>query len=52
MARLLIFGAGVYIGIYCAQNYQIDKVPGPNELMEKMEQFAKDYGFYVKPKDK
>lgn len=38
---LLIFGTGVYTGVYIAQNYQIDKVEDPKVLLEKAQAFIK-----------
>ncbi|XP_028037367.1 uncharacterized protein LOC114248354 [Bombyx mandarina] len=38
---LIIFGAGVYTGVYVAQNYQIEKVEDPKALFEKAQAFVK-----------
>lgn len=38
---IVIFGAGVYTGVYIAQNYQIDKVEDPKVLFEKAQAFVK-----------
>nr|XP_012550052.1 uncharacterized protein LOC105842318 isoform X1 [Bombyx mori] len=37
----IIFGAGVYTGVYVAQNYQIEKVEDPKALFEKAQAFVK-----------
>ncbi|KAG6462816.1 hypothetical protein O3G_MSEX013485 [Manduca sexta] len=38
---LIIFGAGVYTGVYFAQNYEIEKVEDPKALFEKVQAFIK-----------
>ncbi|XP_075992453.1 uncharacterized protein LOC142987522 [Anticarsia gemmatalis] len=38
---IIIFGAGVYTGVYIAQNYKIDKVEDPKILFEKAQTFIK-----------
>lgn len=35
----IIFGTGIYTGVYIAQNYQIDKVEDPKTLFEKAQAF-------------
>ncbi|XP_028162628.1 uncharacterized protein LOC114354439 isoform X2 [Ostrinia furnacalis] len=37
----IIFGTGLYAGVYIAQNYQIDKVEDPKVLFEKAQAFIK-----------
>ncbi|KPI98695.1 hypothetical protein RR46_04668 [Papilio xuthus] len=37
----VIFGTGVYAGVYIAQNYQIDKVENPKVLLDKAQDFIK-----------
>ncbi|KAG7311392.1 hypothetical protein JYU34_002434 [Plutella xylostella] len=37
-----IFSAGVYTGLYIAQNYQIDKVEDPKALLEKASNYLKE----------
>ncbi|XP_077543262.1 uncharacterized protein LOC144155594 [Haemaphysalis longicornis] len=37
------FGAGVYAGIYAAQNYQVPRVDEPQELWRKVKDFADQY---------
>nr|XP_034826969.1 uncharacterized protein LOC117984459 [Maniola hyperantus] len=37
----IIFGTGVYAGVYIAQNYQIDKVEDPKALFEKAQCYVK-----------
>ncbi|XP_047987267.1 uncharacterized protein LOC125227103 isoform X2 [Leguminivora glycinivorella] len=32
----IVFGAGMYAGVYVAQNYQIDKVEDPKVLFNKV----------------
>lgn len=39
---LIIFGAGLYTGVYVAQNYKIDKVEDPKVLFERAQTFVKD----------
>lgn len=39
---LIIFGAGMYTGVYIAQNYQIEKVEDPQMLFEKARTFIKN----------
>ncbi|OWR42885.1 hypothetical protein KGM_211192 [Danaus plexippus plexippus] len=36
---IIIFGGGIYTGVYIAQNYQIDKVEDPKVLYEKAKAF-------------
>lgn len=36
---LVIFGAGVYTGVYVAQNYKIEKVEDPKVLFEKAQTY-------------
>lgn len=37
---VVIFGAGVYTGVYVAQNYKIDKVEDPSVLFAKAQAFV------------
>lgn len=37
----VIFGAGLYTGVYVAQNYKIDKVEDPKVLFEKAQSYVK-----------
>ncbi|KAL0849337.1 hypothetical protein ABMA28_013652 [Loxostege sticticalis] len=39
LKALIIFGTGLYTGVYIAQNYQIDKVEDPKALFEKANAF-------------
>lgn len=39
---LIIFGAGLYTGVYVAQNYKIDKVEDPKVLFERAQAYVKD----------
>ncbi|CAH0700497.1 unnamed protein product [Spodoptera exigua] len=39
---LVIFGAGLYTGVYVAQNYKIDKVEDPKVLFERAQAYLKD----------
>ncbi|XP_073941944.1 uncharacterized protein isoform X2 [Choristoneura fumiferana] len=38
----IIFGSGVYAGVYIAQNYQIDKVEDPMTLFSKAQAAIKE----------
>ncbi|KAH9638702.1 hypothetical protein HF086_013974 [Spodoptera exigua] len=38
----VIFGAGLYTGVYVAQNYKIDKVEDPKVLFERAQAYLKD----------
>lgn len=40
---IVSFGAGVYAGLYAAQNYQVPRVDEPQELWRKMKDFADQY---------
>lgn len=40
---LLTFAAGVYSGVYLAQNYNIPNVDEPRELWRKVSQFIEEY---------
>lgn len=40
---IVSFGAGVYAGIYAAQNYQVPRVDEPQELWRKVKDFADQY---------
>lgn len=49
----IIFGAGMYAGVYVAQNYQIDKVEDPKVLFNKVYDSIKEKIDDLKnPKDK
>jgi hypothetical protein len=39
---LLTFSAGIYCGIFLAQNYNIPKVYEPKELIKKTQEFIGD----------
>lgn len=36
---LFVFGAGVYTGIYVAQNYDVQKVDDPASLLNKLKAY-------------
>ncbi|VVD01708.1 unnamed protein product [Leptidea sinapis] len=38
---LIIFGAGVYTGVYVAQSYEIEKVEDPMVLFQRFQSFVK-----------
>ncbi|XP_039764931.1 uncharacterized protein LOC120637255 [Pararge aegeria] len=38
----IIFGTGIYTGVYIAQNYQIDKVEDPKALFEKAQCYVRE----------
>lgn len=40
---IISFGAGVYAGVYVAQNYQVPRVDEPQELWRKIKDFADQY---------
>lgn len=48
---LIIFGSGVYAGVYIAQNYEIDKVEDPKALFTKVSTYLKDKTDQAKKQD-
>lgn len=47
----IIFGSGVYAGVYIAQNYEIDKVEDPKALFTKVSTYLKDKTDQAKKQD-
>ncbi|CAF0738574.1 unnamed protein product [Brachionus calyciflorus] len=40
---LVIFGAGVYAGIYACQNYEVPRVDDPQNIIKKVQDYLKQY---------
>ena len=51
LKALFIFGTGVYIGVYCKQNYDIPEIPEPKELVSRAKQWLDDLDRQYKKKD-
>ncbi len=43
LGKLLVFGAGIYGGIYLDQNYKVPRVDDPKELWEKLQEWMSQY---------
>lgn len=40
---LIIFGTGIYTGIYLAQNYKVPQVDKPEELIGKLKEMLAEF---------
>ena len=40
---VLIFGTGVYTGIYASQNYEIEKLDSPKAIFKSIQDYLKQY---------
>jgi hypothetical protein len=46
---LIIFAAGAYAGVYASQNYDVPPIDNPKKMIEKIQEYLKQY---EKPGDK
>jgi hypothetical protein len=43
MKAFILFGAGVYTGIYSTQNYDIPSSESPKEMLKKVKDYIKQF---------
>lgn len=43
LRALIIYGIGFYSGVYATQNYDLPKMEEPQEILQKIKEYLKQY---------